>query len=379
MPISSMRFGVPAERNESDVNIKRCAVFTEHTWFHLIAVLALVLSFVGIARAGGPEYVAGSSYFNASTMGQPLTWSQGQVNYYTDQGDLSPILPNSAANALVANAFLQWTSVPTAAVVANAAGQLAEDVNGSNIVVDSNGIVTAPADVTSAATQTPVGIVYDYDGSVTDALLGSGAGEPSQCFENAVYGGVDNFGASANFSHALIVINGQCAMQSSQLTDMEYRLVRVLGSVLGLGWSQLNGNVITGKPLATSDDFAGFPVMHYMDSVNCIPITLCYKNPYRLAPDDIAALSRLYPASTSGKSAPTARIHGSVYFVNHFGTQGQPMQGVNVFARWIDPSTGLPSHAYASSVSGFLFTGNAGNPVTGLTDPQGNAYSEFGS
>lgn len=378
MPISPKRFGVPTERNESDVKIMKCAAFSEHAWFHPIAVLTLVLSFVGTTRAGGPEYVAGSSYFNASTMGQPLTWSQGQVNYYTDQGDLSPILPNSAANALVANAFLQWTSVPTAAVVANAAGQLAEDVNGGNIVVDSNGIVTAPADVTSAATQTPVGIVYDYDGSVTDALLGSGAGEPSQCFENAVYGGVDNFGAGANFLHALIVINGQCAMQSSQLTDVEYRLVRVLGSVLGLGWSQLNLNVITGKPPATPDDFAGFPVMHYMDSANCVPITLCYANPYQLAPDDVASLSRLYPAA--GKSTATARIYGSVYFENHFGAPGQPMQGVNVFARWIDPSTGQPSHRYAaSSVSGFLFTGNAGNPITGLADPLGNHYSEFGS
>ena len=56
------------------------------------------------------------------------------------------------------------------------------------------------------------------------------------------------------------------------------------------------------------------------------------------------------------------------------------MQGVNVFARWIDPSTGLPSHRYAaSSVSGFLFTGNAGNPITGFDDALGNAYSEFGS
>ena len=33
----------------------------------------------------------------------------------------------------------------------------------------------------------------------------------------------------------------------------------------------------------------------------------------------------------------------------------------------------------ASSVSGFLFTGNAGNPITGLHDPLGNPYSEFGS
>lgn len=342
------------------------------------SALAVALSFSRTSFAGGPEYIAGSSYFNASAVGQPLTWSQGQINYYTDQGDLSPILPNTAANALVANAFLQWTSVASAAVVANAAGQLAEDVNGSNIAVNSDGIITAPSDITPSATQTPVGIVYDYDGTVTDALLGAGAGGSSQCFWNAAYGGLDNFSQSANFLHGLVVINGQCALQSSQLTDVEYRLVRVLGKILGLGWSQLNLNVITGQPAATANDFAGFPVMHYMDPVNCIPITLCYANPYQLTADDVAALSRLYP--TASTSSATARIYGSVNFSSPLGSAGQPMQGVNVVARWIDPSTQLPSTANsAASVSGFLFTGNAGNPVTGLTDPLGNLYSEFGS
>ncbi len=342
------------------------------------AFIAIIFSCAELLFAGGPKYVAGSSYFNSSVMGQPLTWSQGQVNYYTDQGDLSPILPNAAANALVASAFSQWTSVATASIAANSAGQLAEDVNGGNIVVDSNGIVIAPADITASSTQTPVGIVYDYDGLVTDALLGNGAGDPSQCFWNAAYGGIDNYSTQANLLHALVIINGQCALQPSQLTDVKYRLVRVLGSVLGLGWSQLNLNVITGNPHGTPDDYAGFPVMHYLDPTNCVPITLCFGNPYQLASDDIAALSRLYPKNTSGST--TARIHGSVYFLNRQGAEGQPMQGVNVFARWIDPSTNLPSHRYAAaSVSGFLFTGNAGNPVTGFTDPLGNPYSDFGS
>ncbi len=346
-------------------------------FWRLAAALAILFCFAMLARAGGPKYVAGSSYFNSSAMGQPLTWSLGQVNYYTDQGDLSPILPNTAANAFVAGAFAQWTSVSTAALTATNAGQLAEDVNGSNIAVNSSGVVTAPADITASATQTPVGIVYDYDGSVTNALLGAGAGDPSQCFWNAVYGGVDNYSAGASFLHALVVINGQCALQSSQLTDVEYRLVRVLGNVLGLGWSQMNLNVITRNPPPTPDDYAGFPVMHFLDQLACVPITVCYANPYQLAPDDIAALSRLYPGSPS---ATTARIHGSVYFVDHVGNISQPMQGVNVVARWIDPSTNLPSDEYgASSVSGFLFTGNAGNPITGLDDPLGNPYGEFGS
>ncbi len=358
------------------MTIQNNMAFTARSFlFRLAVALVILLFFAALVRAGGPEYVAGSSYFNSGTMGQPITWSSGQVNYYTDQGDLSPILPQASANALVANAFAQWTSVSTAALTATNAGQLAEDVKSSNLAVDSNGTVTAPADITPSATQTPVGIVYDYDGSVTDALLGAGAGDSSQCFWNAVYGGVDNFGAGANFLHALVVINGQCALQSSQLTDLEYRLVRVLGRVIGLGWSQLNLNVITGNPRPTADDYAGFPVMHFMDPVTCVPITVCYANPYQLAPDDMAALSRLYPASPSA-----TRIYGSVYFVDRVDNIAQPMQGVNVVARWIDPSTNQPSDKYAaSSVSGFLFTGNAGNPITGFNDPLGNLYSEFGS
>ncbi len=60
--------------------------------------------------------------------------------------------------------------------------------------------------------------------------------------------------------------------------------------------------------------------MHYLDPVNCMPITICYANPYQLAPDDVAAISRLYPTGTA--SLTNARIHGSVYFVNHQGGGG---------------------------------------------------------
>ena len=105
--------------------------------------------------------------------------------------------------------------------------------------------------------------------------------------------------------------------------------------------------------------------------------------------DDQAALSRLYPvtaqnaSSFPGKqilSTTTVRVFGSVYFSNASGLDGQGMQGVNVLARWIDPSTGQPSRAYAAaSVSGFLFAGNAGNFITGFNDPTGLAYNRFGS
>ena len=344
----------------------------------VLGALGLLVIFVQMARAGGPKYVAGVTYFNQGLAGTPLTWAQGAVTYYTDQGDLSPILPGPSANALVADAWSQWTAVPTAALLITHGGQLAEDVNGSNVYRNSDGSITMPADIEPSAVGTPVGIVYDDDGSVTDAFLGQGAGDPSQCFENAVFGGTDNYSVSAQYLHALIVINGNCAQNSSQLTDVEYRLVRVLGSVLGLGWSQANLNVITGNPRPTQDDFAGFPVMHSTDPQNCIPITLCYPNPYLPKMDDQEALSRLYPVA--GFSADTARIYGNVYFTGAGGQTGQGMQGVNVVARWIDPSTGLPSGEYvATSVSGFLFSGNAGNIATGFYDPSGNLLTNWGS
>ncbi len=338
--------------------------------------------------AGGPKYVAGTSYFAPQVAGQAVLWPNGQVNYYTDQGDLSPILPNANANQLVASAFSVWTSVPTAALAVNAAGQLAEDVTGASLTFD-NGVISAPLDIAPSATATPVGIVYDFDGSVTDALLGDGAGDASQCFQNAVIGGADNFSPDAAIQHALVVINGQCAQQSSQLIDVQYRLVRVLGAVLGIGFSQLNPNVMSNNPPPTPGDLAGFPLMHFLDQISCVPITACLPNPLQFAPDDLASVSRLYPVTAQNLAAfpgaqifssTTARIHGSVWFTDASGNPTTPMQGVNVVARWVDPATGLPSRSEATSaVSGGMFTGDAGNPISGFSDLLGVPYWQWGA
>jgi hypothetical protein len=86
--------------------------------------------------------------------------------------------------------------------------------------------------------------------------------------------------------------------------------------------------------------------MHFTDAWICVPITLCYPNPYQLSLDDMAAVARLYPVTAQNQSSfpgkqifsgATARIHGSVYFTDAHGNRTQPMQGVKVVARWIDP------------------------------------------
>ncbi|MGA8067199.1 MAG: hypothetical protein WCA47_07700 [Terriglobales bacterium] len=343
-------------------------------WRMMAFVVFLHCSTV-IVCAGGPAFVAGSGYA-PGVEGQALIWANSSVQYFTDRGDLSPILPGAQADTFVATAFGAWTGVSGVALVASQAGHLAEDVTGNNIIA-ANGTITGPLDIASSATSTPVGIVYDYDGTVTDALLGQGAGGLSDCFTNAVYGGPDNFSASGNIVHALVVINGNCAATTAQLPDVQYRLVRVLGRILGLGWSQANVNVLTQNPPATSDDFAGFPLMHFSDPISCVPISACYPDAAVPKMDDMDALARLYPAS--GNPQPDGRIYGSVYFTDASGNAGQPMQGVNVVARLMDES-GEPSRRYVgSSVSGFAFHGNAGNIVDGYLEANGLRYDRWGS
>src|SRR5579863_894922 len=77
----------------------RTPFLTRSFVFRLVLAAAIVLLFALLSRAGGPKSVAGTSYFEANATGQPLVWAQGQIAYYTDQGDLSPILPNASANA----------------------------------------------------------------------------------------------------------------------------------------------------------------------------------------------------------------------------------------------------------------------------------------
>jgi hypothetical protein len=339
-------------------------------------------------HAGGPLRVAGVSGFNAGTAGTPLNWSAGVVRYYTDQGDLSPLLPQAEANAFVADALARWTSVTTAALSATRSGQLDQDVNGSNVVFIDYGQVNMPVDIEPAALAKPLAIVYDSDGKVTDALLGQGAGAADMCGSNAAYGGPDNYSSDAHLAHALIVLNGNCAQTTAALTGLKYHLIRVLGRVLGLDWVDLNSNVFTRRPYPAPDDYLGFPVMHALDPP-CPNSTQCVTAGEQLKMDDRAAISRLYPVTSanignfSGKqifSDNTARVQGRVYFRARNGLGGQPMQGVKLVARWIDPDSGLPSHRYtAASISGFLFRGSAGNPATGFSNISGERYDRFGS
>ena len=344
------------------------------------AVCAFVLFSSLAAYAGGPKYVAGVSYFNPANLGQPVTWANGQVRYFVDQGPLGP-LSNAQAVAMVDSAAAVWNMVPTAAVKLTDAGPLGEDVNGSNVLA-GNGFFAAPSDVTPSATGTPVAVIFDSDGSVIDALEGVGASQPDNCALNGPLVWIDNFNPNATFAHGVIVLNGRCATSANLLETMSYQLERAFGRILGLDFSQVNDNAQN----LTSTEPNGVLAWPLMQPINneCGPTGgTCIPNPGTMHWDDIAALNRLYPVTSAnlagfpGKlltATNTVSIQGAISFRN-----GQGMQGVNVVARPLD-ANGKPLYQYtATFVSGTYFGGNHGNPVTGWTDTQGNRLDRFGS
>jgi len=346
------------------------------------AALPLVLLLLVPARAtaGGPKYIAGTSFFNPAVVGQPIHWADGQVSYSVDQGPLSGSVTNQQATAMVDAAAALWSAVSTDGVTLTDAGPLNEDVDGSNIAVNSSGVITAPSDVTPGATNYPLAIIYDADGSVIKAVFGTTASQPDACQNNGVYVWMDNLNPDATIAHAVIVLNGLCATNSAMLQMMSFDLERAFGRVLGLDCAQVNpGAANNGE----TGGMQGWLVMEPLSGACGASGGACIPNPTVLRYDDIAALNRIYPitaanlASFPGKqltAANTVSIQGSVAFRTGYG-----MQGVNVVARPLD-ANGNPIYEYTvTAVTGTLFGGNHGNPVTGFSDPSGNPLTMWGS
>jgi hypothetical protein len=318
--------------------------------------------------AGGPKYIAGSTYFNSSVMGQPIHWNNGQLNYYVDQGELSSYMNNSQARAMVDAAAAEWSAIPTAGITLTDAGELNEDVNGSSITV-VNGVITAPADVTPSATAYPVGVIFDADGTVIDALFGTGASDASDCLHNVVFEWMDNLNTNATIAHAMIVLNGLCAANATQQAMMSADLERAFGRVLGLDYAQVDA--VGSGGVGTNWSVMQPPPGVYVSGLTA-PLY-----------DDVAALNRIYPITSTNLSsfpgkqltaANTISIQGTISFKTGVG-----MQGVNVVARPLDASGNPMSQYGVSFVSGSYFRGNHGNAILGFKDSYGNPLTNYGS
>jgi hypothetical protein len=338
-------------------------------------IAVAVCWFAGAATvwAGNPRWVTGYPYF--TNQGVPVVWYTNQPLYFTDPGDLSTSVNHAAADALVAAAAGVW-NVPTASLVLSKGGALDEHVSEANAFASNDGVIF-PADVQSGnylAKQ--IAVIYDTDGSVTDLLLGNGASDPSGCRQSAVTESVDSIVPAGLIQHAVLVLNGRCTgADPAMQMEMKYQLMRAFGRVLGLGWSQANDNVFTGSPAPTYNQALNWPIMHPIDII-CGPYSYqCLPQPFTLRADDLSTLAQLY-FIRQGQAAPgktdslynSNQIYGSLSFPT-----GQGMQGVNVVSRRWEQYT-APSQVEGwqsvSSVSGFVYRREQGNPVTGTDNSE---------
>jgi hypothetical protein len=328
-----------------------------------------------LAYANGARWVAGPPYFTANP-GNPVLWGISNISYFTDPADLSPYVNHAAADAIVAAAAGVW-NIPTSSITLAQGGTLAEHVSSANAYISSNGPIF-PADVEPANyAAIPIAVLYDSNGSITDMLLGSGASAPAECRQNAVTEDVDGITPAGVIEHAILIVNGRCTGPApEQQLQLQYQLQRAFGRVLGLAWSQTNDNVFTRSPQPTLLQAQNWPILHPIDIVCGAYTYQCLPSPFTLRDDDIAAMSSLYsmnfyysepsPTPAPGKQwsdLQAGKLYGQITFPT-----GQGMAGVNVVLhRWRGGTAAPQLYEDVSSVSGFAFRQDNGNPITGAS------------
>jgi hypothetical protein len=340
-------------------------------------VFALLLSMIltaGYLEAGGPLSVTGST---AQNPGQAFVWNVSTpIRYTVDGGPLSAtpagvtVIDNAQGLARVQSLFQNWQSVPTTSISFTYAGKITAPGLSSGGDVKTIQDFNAVMGTCNNGSQNPV--IFDADGSLLRALG----------LDPLVIGfsGTCKLDPQAGqILSAFVFLNGEFqdgvndpANNNYELTADQFdeAITHEMGHFSGLGHSQINldlyqSGVVGNCPL---DELAGLPLM--------FPVEFCQSRKSAglpiLAPDDVAWISKLYPNSSYTSSFGT--ISGFIFFsdgITH-------VQGLNVIARRVDdPSTPVDeSLRIASSVvSGFEFTGNPGQAITG--DNTGG--SSFGS
>ena len=338
-----------------------------------ITVMISVLLVAGQSYAGGPLTVTGGS---ATTPGQAFVWNvTTPVRYTVDTGPLSvnpsgqTVISNAQGLTQVQGLFQNWSSVPTTAIQFAYGGPISvPGISGGDVkTIQDFNLVQGSC---NAGRQSPV--IFDANGSLVQALGLDPLviGFTSLCKLDPVGGQIQS---------ALILLNGEFQDGVSSPSTNNYEITadqfdeaitHEMGHFSGLDHSQINLDLYQSGTVGNCnlDELAGLPLM--------FPVEFCQSRKSAglpiLAPDDVAWISKLYPNSTYAANYGT--ISGFVFFsdgITH-------VQGLNVIARRVDdPSTpqNESQRIAMSVVSGYSFTGNPGQSITG--DNTGG--STFGS
>jgi hypothetical protein len=277
------------------------------------------------AAASGPLLVNGA--------GAPLVWGAAPVPFNPDRGTLGA-LANAAAVANVTANFGVWTAVPTSVVTFTDTGLLPTDVTAANFT----SYIGACGDGLNP-------IVFDTDGSITDALFGEGARNDILGFAGPECGTL----VPPIITEGSAILNGRwvdgIASPSNPeipLADFNGVFVHEFGHYVNLDHSQVNR--LEADDADPGNDGAIATMYPFLVSGTAAAT---------LALDDVVSVSRLYPAPSFASSF--GRITGRV--LRSDGTTH--FQGAYVIARRSDDPRNL---AVGMASGAFYFPAQAGGP-----------------
>ncbi|HEY8267002.1 MAG TPA: matrixin family metalloprotease [Steroidobacteraceae bacterium] len=321
-----------------------------------IVALFAGLAAAGVAIAGGPLAVR--------TNGAAYLWNTATaIQYRTDNGPLSASVTESAARSRVQAMFAVWQNVASASIAYNRTGSI------SSVAGFSGGDVNTAAEFDAVdgdcanGNQSP--IVYDADATIFRAL---GVDETS----------IIGFAAPCALDPAQgRILTGEAVMNGlfqdgaanpvPDLTAAEFdaTFVHEFGHFSGLDHSQVNVECATA--FCGADDLAGLPTM--------FPFLVTAQQG-TLSIDDVASISRLYPAGGGNGFNAT---HGTVTGIVYFSDGESHAQLVNVVARRVDNGGTAANESRTTAASGV--SGNSvrvfnGNPIN---EPDDMVFGPFGS
>ncbi len=331
-----------------------CPVIRQLKRIFGILVFFSTFSPVGL-YAGGPILV------DTDGSGQAILWKNGVIHYNLESGTAAKLgkLSNEEAVALVRELFDDWKNITINGVstvsLTFVEGASLGSVDASNM---NQHFTYCPPDKTCPGESAPFNsgsartgespILFDDDGSMTDAVQGVGASQSILGFAGPRV--VESIGGTMYITEGQAILNGKFIDNVTSSSNPEVTVEQFKGAIIHelfhfMGGDHTQVNLSSAAKYLRGDksEKDAIPTM----------LPLFVDGEAQLTPhfDDKVSISSLYPSAAFSSSF--CRVEGTV-FESDSTTQ---LQGVNVIASRDDDPLGEDT----SSVSGVLYTGKGEN------------------
>ncbi len=313
---------------------------------------------VVLAVASPPAHAAGPILVDTDSTGEAVIWQNGEIHYNLESGEEATLgtLTNAEAVEMVDTLFDDWKNIT---IHGGSTVSITLTEGNSLGVVDTADLddhfTYCPADedcpdenspfVVGSARTGESPILFDEDGSMTDAVQGSGASRSILGFAGPRV--VERSGGILYITEGQGILNGRFidgvdTSSDPEVTIEEFRgaIFHELGHFMGLDHTQVN---LASAVQYLNDDTSEAEAIPTM-----FPLFIAGEAQATPHFDDKISLSTLYPSAEFTDSF--CRLEGVAYRAD----EATELQGVNV----IVSSEADPLNESESFVSGSLYAGS---------------------